>query len=343
VASASASVVYVYDPALDSFERRSRIAGPIIAERAETVGTGQLDVAMTYSHVHLSTINGTSLSDLANRRTVDGRFIVFPLKNGTVLRDGRFTSFLPVRVLADLDVTADIVTPSVTYGVTPDLDVNLSLPVLHTSLGVTTRTRVPDPRFPTFALPVGSPLAGQAERSLSDSAAGIGDVLLRTKYLVHRGWPVDVALGLSLSLPTGDDDDFQGSGTTRLQPALIVSQVIAGRIEPLLNIGIDLHTDDVDRSVVQWAAGATAEVVSRLTAAVVFLGRHELAAQADAIRHPFFFQIERNDVFDAALGLRWRFAENGVLSANALVPLNDQGLRPDVIPTVEVEYVFGTP
>jgi hypothetical protein len=30
-----------------------------------------------------------------------------------------------------------------------------------------------------------------------------------------------------------------------------------------------------------------------------------------------------------------------VLSANAIVPLNEQGFRADVIPTVEFEYVFG--
>ncbi len=343
VASASASVVYLYEPTTDSFERRARIAGPIFGERAETIGPGELDAALTYSHVRLSTINGEDLGELRNRRTVDGRFVVLPVPDGTLLRDGRFTNFLPVRVLADLDVAADIVSPSVTYGITEDLDVNLSLPVLRTSLDVTTRTQIPDPRFPRFALPPGSAIAGQAEQSFSDSAAGVGDVLLRAKYLVRRGRPVDVALGLGVSLPTGDEDDFQGSGTTRVQPALILSRVVAGRIEPLLNVGMDLNADDVDRSVARWAAGATAEIVNRLTAAVVFLGRHELAAQADRIRSPFFFQIERSDIFDAALGLRWRFAENGVVSANALVPLNDQGLRPNVIPTVEVEYVFATP
>jgi hypothetical protein len=77
-----------------------------------------------------------------------------------------------------------------------------------------------------------------------------------------------------------------------------------------------------------------------LTAAVVFLGRHELARQADKIQTPFFFQIERNDSFDASLGLRYRFAESGVVSVNTIVPLNDQGLRPEAIPTFQVEYAF---
>lgn len=66
------------------------------------------------------------------------------------------------------------------------------------------------------------------------------------------------------------------------------------------------------------------------------LGAHEDAH----LEVPFFFQIERSDRFDASMGLRWRFAGSGVVSANALVPLNGQGLRPDVVPTVGVEWTF---
>jgi len=83
----------------------------------------------------------------------------------------------------------------------------------------------------------------------------------------------------------------------------------------------------------------TIQVVT-LTLASGDLGRDELSAQADAIADPFFFQIERNDIVDGSFGLRWRFAESAVVAANAIIPINLQGLRPDVIPTLEVEYVF---
>jgi hypothetical protein len=43
---------------------------------------------------------------------------------------------------------------------------------------------------------------------------------------------------------------------------------------------------------------------------------------------------------DASVGLRWRFLESALLSANALVPLNRSGLRPDVVPTVNLEWRF---
>ena len=339
-ASASSSVTYAYNPALEAFERQTRVGGPILGERAETIGKGQLNIAASFSYVHLTTINGDDFDSLLNRPVVNGRSIVFPVEGGVTLANGRFTNFLPVQVVADIDVHAYILSPSITYGVTPDLDVNLTVPLIHTSLDVSADTLVPDPRFPQFALPPGDPRAGSGHREASDGATGVGDLLLRAKYVLLRKEMLDLAAGLGLSLPTGDEDNFQGTGNTLVAPALILSHVFADRFEPLLNVGIDLNADDVSRSVVRWAIGGTAEFIDRLTLAVVVLGRHELSAQADPIANPFFFQIERNDIFDGSVGLRWRFADSGFLAANAVVPLNAEGLRPNVIPTLEVEYAF---
>ena len=203
-----------------------------------------------------------------------------------------------------------------------------------------TRTRIPDPRFPSFMLSPGNPLAGTGVQSASASSAGVGDLLLRAKYVVWRGEPVDVAAGLGLSLPTGRTDDFQGAGTTRVEPGLIASRVFGTWLELLANVGIALDAEDVGRSVVQWAIGGTLMPIEQVAVPIVFLGRDELGAPAEPIANPFFFQIERSDTVDASVGIRWRFADNAVVSGNALVPLNRQGLRADVIPTFEVEWTF---
>jgi hypothetical protein len=342
VASASSSVTYVYNPALDTLERRIGPGGPIIGERAETLGRGVLNLGVSWSYVQLARIDGERLDRLVNRPVVNGRVISFRVPEGTELANGRFTNFLPVRVVADLGIDAHIVAPSVTYGVTPDFDVNVTLPILRTSLDVATRSQIPDPRLPSFALPPGSPVAGTERLSASASAAGIGDLLLRAKYALLRERPIDVAALLGLSLPTGDRDDFQGTGTTRVQPTLVLSRIFGEHFEPLLNVGVDINADRASRSIVRWAVGTTAQL-GPLTGALVFLGRHELARQSEPIEPAFFFQIERNDLYDASLGFRWRFAESGFVSANALVPLNQQGLRAGVIPTLEVEYAFSRP
>jgi outer membrane putative beta-barrel porin/alpha-amylase len=344
VASASSSVTYVYNPAAETFERRTGVLGPIFGERTETVGAHQFDVGLSYSYVSLDTINGDGLGHLVNKPQINGRVVSFPVPGGVTLADGRFSNFLPIKVMADIGVEAQLATPSITYGITPDLDINASLPLIRTYLRVQTLSDVPDPRLPQFALSPGDPNARQgSELTESDDAVGIGDLLFRSKYAVHRGQPFDVAVGLGLSLPTGKRNDFQGTGTTRVQPELVLSRVIADRFQPLLNLGVDINADNVDRSVFRWAVGATAQIFGPLTGAVVFLGRNEFNAQTDPIDAPFFLQINRNDFYDASIGLRYLIGESGVISANVIVPLNRDGFRSDAIPTVGGEYAFSAP
>lgn len=340
VASASSSVTYVFNPTTESFERRTRVLGPILGERAETIGSGRLDINVSYSYVHISEINGRSLDDLVSLPSIDGRVISFPVSGGVTLADGRFSSFLPVMVRADLDVTAHITSPSLTYGVTPDLDVNLTLPILVTSLDVDVVSTVPDPRLPQFALNPGNINAQQRRISTSDRSASVGDLLLRGKYVMLRDSMVDVAAGLAVSFPSGNPDDFHGSGDYRVEPSLILSRVLGGRFEPLLNLGMVFNADDVDRSVFRWGIGSTGVIAGGLNGALVFFGRHELGQQSDSISAPFFFQIERNDIYDASIGLRYLIGESSVISANVIVPLNEEGLRADVIPTLAAEYTF---
>jgi hypothetical protein len=340
VASASSSIVYTYNPQLDTLERRPAVVGPILGERARTLGPGKFDLGVSYSFVEPETIDGEPLDDLVNRRLPGDPLLFFPVPGGVRLRDGRTSNVLPVRVALDISMTAHIVTPSFTYGVTPDLDVNVTLPLVRTSLRVTARTRVPDPRRPAFALPPGDPHAKSDVRSESDASEGVGDVLLRAKYVLHRGSPFDLAAGLGLSLPSGSDENFQGTGTTRVQPTLIASRAFGERLELLANLGADIDAGDVDRSILRWAVGGTATIFDPLAASVVFLGRHELGIQSERVRYPFFFQIERSDVVDVSVGLRWRFAASGVVSVNALVPINRDGLRADLIPTFQMEYAF---
>jgi hypothetical protein len=132
----------------------------------------------------------------------------------------------------------------------------------------------------------------------------------------------------------------EGAGTTLVEPGLIASRVFGTWLELLANAGIALDAEHVGRSVVQWAIGGTVITIEQVAVPIVFLGRDELGAPAEPIANPFFFQIERSDAFDSSVGIRWRFADAAVLSANALVPLNRQGLRADVIPTLEVECAF---
>ena len=55
---------------------------------------------------------------------------------------------------------------------------------------------------------------------------------------------------------------------------------------------------------------------------------------------PIFVDIKRNDVLDLAVGARFAVGEQGILFLNFLVPLNQDGLRADFIPTLGFEKTF---
>lgn len=55
---------------------------------------------------------------------------------------------------------------------------------------------------------------------------------------------------------------------------------------------------------------------------------------------PIFIDIKRNDILDLAVGGRFAVGDQGILFLNFLVPLNQDGLRADFIPTVGFERTF---
>ena len=55
---------------------------------------------------------------------------------------------------------------------------------------------------------------------------------------------------------------------------------------------------------------------------------------------PIFIDIKRNDVLDLAVGGRFAVWDMGILFVNFLVPLNQDGLRADFVPTVGFERTF---
>lgn len=341
VASASSSLVYRYDPAREAFVRSSGPLGPLFGERARTIGAGRADIALSYSYVSLDVIDGASFSSLENRARVKGNFLTVGTGGERlILADGRYTEFLPQRTTLDLDVDASIVALNATYGLSPAWDVNVFMPFVRSSLRFAVSGVIPDSRFPEFSLAADQTAPSPLEGSQSDSSFGVGDLLLRTKYVVHRREPLDLAVGLTLGLPTGDDEDLHGTGTWRVEPALIASRLFDGRWEPFINAAMAFDTKDVSRSVVRWVVGINAAVWEPITTAVAVLGRHDLSAQTDQIDVPFFFQIERSDQYDLALTGRWLATPNFVASINALIPLNEDGVRAGLIPTVQLEYVF---
>src|SRR5262249_38714509 len=104
------------------------------------------------------------------------------------------------------------------------------------------------------------PVSPIALATATGSATGVGDIVLRSKYRFWKTEEGGAAFGFTLQLPSGKKRDFHGTGETHLGVFLYLSQVIGGRIEPHLNVGVDVNADDVDRSSLLYTLGATLRV-----------------------------------------------------------------------------------
>jgi len=174
----------------------------------------------------------------------------------------------------------------------------------------------------------------------SEASTGVGDLLLRLKYAVKRSALADLGGGLTLSLPTGDRANFHGTGDTIVGGALYASRTYAERIQPHVNLGFVLDADKLHRSQVRYSAGADIRVLDWLTLDNDFLGRSDVT-QPDRIDRPVLLQIERADRLQFSTGLKVAPPRRtAVLFFNALLPLNDQGVRADRILAFGVEGVF---
>lgn len=210
------------------------------------------------------------------------------------------------------------------------------------------------------------------------SATGVGDISLRSKYHFWRTPSGGAALGLNLLLPSGEVEKFHGADETHLSTFIYLSEVLMERFEPHLNVGVDFNADDVDRSSFLYAVGASVLLWKQLGLVIDFVGRSEFgkfqirvprdqegnpldrvqglgldrAPTSCTLTQPCFqrpgatsFSIfpvnfQRNDIADFSFGLRQALGTSGSIFFGGVIPLNDDGLRADFIPSGGIEYTF---
>lgn len=324
--AASAGITFTFNPATSAFERDTEMLGQLFLERAKPIGRGKLNVAVTYQWVPVDTFEGKdlgSLSDLRPLRSLGANFIVPRL---------------------DLELVTHQVTAGVTYGVTDNLEVNLLVPLLQTELDV-------DGSLQQLGTGVVQP------GSTHEDAFGIGDLLLRAKYRLASGRLGDLAAGLVFRLPSGNRDDFQGTGLFEIGPRLYATTQ-AVEIAPLMRLqafaeaGLDLTPENSARGEGRYGAGFDVLLGQRVTLSVAFLAREPFSRlvapgtmdvqRADGTRSPIFgLDPGHPSYYDLSIGGRvnlWR--DTVFLMTNVRVPLNRDGARSSVVPLVGIEAAF---
>jgi Putative MetA-pathway of phenol degradation len=352
VPSTASGFTYTYDPTLGIYNRSAQSFGPILAERAETIGKNRFYVGFSYQHFSFDTMDGLDLD----------RFPVVFTHSPTV---DPASPFLRDIITAQnvIDVQIGQVTTFFTFGITDRLDVSVATPFVSAQLDVISDTTIRrigtdgDPTFPhTFA-------AGRDvhEHTFSSgaSASGLGDVVVRVKGTATKWEHAAMALGVDLRLPTGDELDFLGTGAVGLKPFVALTYN-HGRYSPHINVGYQFNGNSVLAGNVQsgekgslpeqflYVAGVDIGVSPKFSLAADFLGQRLIDAQR-VFSSPFTasdgevfpatrFETGSVSISNGALGFKVNPVGTLLVTFNLLVKLNNGGLRDRVTPLVGLSF-----
>ena len=224
VESPTSGVILKTDPATGAALPVSSTLGPIFTKRAETIGKGKFYIGFTHQDYHFTSFNGQSLNGLQVLYT-GGDQSGIPGANGTA--PATFNLGMDVRISQDVAF--------LTYGVTNRFDVSVGLPTVHSSVASTAYNGIiysgtglgtsPADKcwcvntFTPGSFALTAPVIGQSSMSKS----GFGDLVIRLKGSVIERPHFVVATGLDLRLPTGDESNYLGTGTTSIKPFVAVS------------------------------------------------------------------------------------------------------------------------
>jgi hypothetical protein len=327
---------FEFDDASESYVRRAQSLGPSLAERATTLGAGTVSLGFSYTRIDFDTLEGTSLRHLRYvQPALSASFLdQLPEEDRLPAADNLLETNLDFRLGFDLwFLTA-------AYGLTDSIDVSVSLSLARARMQANARAVILDPNGDGGAFftvdqrgvvvdNLGS-CPGEflcAADSFDATAFGTGDLYLRGKWHVGDYRWADVAVVAVATLPTGRARDLLGFHDPTLTPWLVLSKQL-GDWEPHLNLGYALRSRK-DVSQAQWIAGTDWRASSWATVAVDFLGFHD--DWRDGIN---------DNVLQTAVGLKVNPFGQWVTAGNVQLPLNRDGLRADVIYSLQIEYAL---
>jgi hypothetical protein len=347
--SPASGFTYEFDAGLGVFQRTSQSFGPILAERAETIGGGKFSFGFTFQNFTFDTIEGLDLDSVPAVFTHDS----------AELRGGREDL---VTTLNSIDARVNQFTTFISYGLTDRLDLSLAIPVVSTDMTVTSAATVQrigtvDPDIHFFR---GADDQIGANRIFTafGSASGIGDLVLRLKGRFAGG----AGLGLDVRVPTGDEENLLGVGAPGVRPFLILSHSTRA-FSPHLNVGYQWNGSSVlagDPATgeaadlpdqVTYVIGADFGVSSRFTFVLDIIGNYVIdgtrlerttfvALNGTSTFANINFVEESYNVLSGAAGFKLNVVENLLVDVNLLFNLDNNGLRDKITPLIGFEYAF---
>lgn len=354
VPSPASGFVYSFDSAVGAYTRSASSFGPILAERAETIGKDKFVFGFAFQHFNFQKIDGASLRNLP----VTFTHAQVPTPNPVFLNDVITTQNF-------IAVTLSQWTAYFTYGLTDRIDISIAIPTVRAAMNVESQAKIQ--RIGTGELTThtfgGVGDGTQRRFAGAGTANGIGDVMTRIKGSIVRGKNVAVALGLDARLPTGDPFDFLGSGGYGIKPFIAVSGK-AGAISPHVNLGFQYNGHSVlagdlvnDRKAklpnqFKYAVGFDAGVTKKFTLSADIIGDQFKSSRVTETQHRatvnnvnYSFPTIRFDrstlnLINGSIGAKVNPIDKLLVSFNLLFQMNDAGLRARVVPLFGASYTF---
>lgn len=351
--SPASGFTYQLDPSTGVFQRTTQSFGPILAERAETIGASRTSFGFAFQRFTFDTIEDLDLDRVPAVFTHDsaqllgGRQDVVTTVNSIRANVSQYTTFF-------------------TLGVTDRFDVSVALPIVATDLRVVSQATVQrlgttNPLTHFFRLDNGD-IGDRRVFTANGSASGIGDLTVRLKSTLKKTASSAFAVGLDVRVPTGDEMELLGTGAAGLQPFAIWSATYQ-KVSPHVNAGYlwngasvlagnpatGTSADLPDQ--VTYVAGADVGVTTRFTFAFDVLGRYVIDAKrltlqdfhaldGRSVFQNIAFQNDSFNELNGAFGVKANLFGRLLMNVNLLFSLDARGLRDKVTPLIGFDYTF---
>jgi hypothetical protein len=352
LASASAGTVEVYRAGVpQTFDN----LGPILTDRASTIGKHSFFIGFTASQFVFTDIDGKSLTSLP-----------FTYVRPTTNSSGVVTSNTYTNETTRANLKVDQFVGVATFGVTNRIDISAIVPWEYVSFGNTTSNSINYTTDPSNNILFQTP---PSTTYFPGTSYGIGDVTFNIKRAMWTGEHATVAAEFNLRTPTGDDVNLLGSGAYGFNPFVVYSYL--WKVSPHAKIGYQWNTkSELNNPTLQhggnlalpgglqYDLGADWALAKRLTVAGDILGNQflntpkivipttateTLTKTGSSTTVPLYTTTTENSSYtlnNFSAGLKIALFRNLVVSGNMLVQLNNNGLRSRPTPLVGISYKF---
>jgi len=357
LSSTSASITFDLSSGVPVRETSS--LGPVFAERARPVGKGRTIMGYSFNFMSLNKIRGTNTQDL--------RFTFTHEDVGDPGLGDSANEFDTIDLNMNMQMEATVLVFYATHGVTGRLDVSVAMPIVNVRMQADPIATLSSFTFVTndtanhfFDGTSVNPVLSSTPAPINDDATGVGDIALRAKYELRRGKRLGLAAVAAARLATGDEDNFLGTGSLSYRVGLAASGMAADGATHL-NVAYQFNTAEYINDRIDVFLAYDHKLTARTTFAVEAMGSFEVGDEVSALQFKESVLISRpvsegtyeeevgltnlpatnNDhLINGSLGLKYSPREFFIIIGNVLVPLNDDGLRPDALATLGFEFNF---